>query len=113
MIRPAKTRMCRVRVTIGCKAPAGIVCRGRIDLDLFGTPAGSRAFRINAGKHPSVPIKLKPKVWKALQSSKRKRLRVNAALSYRSAGETVFRTSTLTVQGPRVRQKQGSTPPHK
>ena len=34
-------------------------------------------------------------------------------LSYHSAGDMVYKTGSLTVYGPRVRQKQGKQQPHK
>ena len=100
------------RVTLKCIAPKGIMCRGRVDLDFFGAPAGSAAFRLNAGKTAAIPFKLRPKVWRALQKSKKKRLSLNVTLAFRSAGKLTYKTGSLTVLGARVRQKQG-TPPHK
>ncbi len=98
---------------ISCKASTGIMCRGKIDLDLFGTPAGSAAFRVNTNKSPKIPIKLRPKIWRALLKSRKKRLSLSLTLSYHSAGDLVYKTGTLTVSSPRVRQKQGKQQPHK
>jgi hypothetical protein len=102
-----------VPVWIKCIAPKGIFCRGKIDLDLLGTPAGSAAFRVNSGKSPKIGIKLRPKVWRALLKSQKKRLNLDLTLSFHSAGKMVFKTGSLTVSRARVRQNQGGTPRHK
>ena len=64
-------------MTISCRAVLGARCKGRIDLDLFGAAAGSSLFNIRAGKTGIVPVKLKPKIWTALQKNKQKRLKLN------------------------------------
>jgi len=87
------------------------MCRGKIDLDLLGTPAGSGAFRVNAGKSPKIPIKLKPKVWRALLKTRTKRLNLDLTLTFFSEGELQYRTASLKVSRARVRQNQGGAAP--
>jgi hypothetical protein len=99
-----------VPVIINCKATPPDRCRGRVTLDLLGTPAGSTSFVVRANKRGIVPVKLKPKIWTLLMKTKQKRLRVNVTITYKSRGKTVYGTWTLTVSGPRVRQKQGTPP---
>ena len=102
-----------VLVSIKCIVKIGFMCRGKIDLDYFGAPAGSAAFRLRSGKTAKVPIKLRPKVWGALLASKKKRLGLDLTLSFHSAGKMVYKTGSLTVSRARVRQNQGGTPRHK
>ncbi len=102
-----------VPVVISCKAAPRARCRGKIDLDLFGLPAGSNSFNCAVSKRCTVNVKLKPKIWAALQKTKQKRLSVSVTITYKSGGKLTYATSTLKILGPRVRAKQGGTPPGK
>jgi len=60
---------------------------------------------------PKIPIKLKPKVWRALLKTRTKRLNLDLTLTFFSEGELQYRTASLKVSRARVRQNQGGAAP--
>ncbi len=48
-----------------------------------------------------------------MRKSRKKRLALSLTLSFHSDGDMVYKTGSLTVSSPRVRQKQGKQQPHK
>jgi hypothetical protein len=94
-----------VLLTFSCTAPKNRLCRGRVDLDLVGTPAGSTTFKLRPNKRSLVAVKLPRKIWKLLQTKKTLRFNVTIAFKKGAVGDPklTFQTKVLPVSAPKAK----------
>lgn len=90
----------------GCKGNTARRCRGNVSLDWFGAPAGSVSFSLVPGKSTTIPLKLRPKVWKRLLIKKRLSVDVTI-MAPNGLGDVNLDTSLLRIVAPPAPAKHG------
>jgi hypothetical protein len=91
-----------VLLTFSCTGDKSRLCRGRIDLDVLGTPAGSNTFKLRPNKRSIVGVKLTRKAFRLLQAKKKFIVNVTVAFKKSAVGNTMdYKTSRLPLSAPK------------